>query len=126
MKRFVIALLLLTATMGTSLGEIFYVSRSADGFLDRIEAADALVKRGELNSALQICEQLEDSWDNTAEKIDILLIHDYVDSIGVSLSQMKAHLENRNADMYFSDSASAKKGLASIKGSEYPNFENIL
>lgn len=126
MKRLIIALLLIAAAVTAACAELAYVGSSTDGCLEQIERADGYVRQGKLNDALRLCRSISESWDGTAQKIDVLLIHDYVDSISVSLAQMEAHLENGNADMYFSDSAGAKKGLASIKGSEYPNFENIL
>ena len=69
---------------------------------------------------------MEQDWDGDMEKIYTLLIHDYADNIGYSFSKMRVHLEQGNLDMYYAESTAAKKGLASIKGSEYPLFENIL
>jgi hypothetical protein len=49
-----------------------------------------------------------------------------VDGIGINIEQMLSHIKSGNPDMYFSHSAGAKKGLASIKESEFPIIENIL
>ena len=126
MKRMIIALILLVASVAASAAEIRCVSDSADSFLGKIELSDSYVRRNELDKALRLCRELDESWDDISQKIDVLLIHDYVDNISVSFAQMRSHLESGNADMYFAESAGAKKGLASIKGSEYPNLENIL
>ena len=56
----------------------------------------------------------------------MLLIHDYVDEIGNKISNMRSYAENCSPDMYFAESTTAKKELASIKESEYPLAENIL
>ncbi len=126
MKRMIIALILLVASVAASAVEIHCVADSADSFLGKIELSDSYVRRNELDKALRLCRELDESWDDISQKIDVLLIHDYVDNISVSFAQMRSHLESGNADMYFAESAGAKKGLASIKGSEYPNLENIL
>ena len=67
----------------------------------------------------------ENRYDN-AKLIDTMLIHDYVDNIGLSISRMTAFAQKQNRDMYFAESVQAKKELASIKESEFPLVENIL
>ena len=126
MKRIYISVVIIALVLGASLFEIFYVGSKSDSYTDRIKSIDAVIMEGDRSSALEECKSLESDWNRDAGKIYTLLIHDYIDSIGISISQMRAHLENGNADMYFAESANAKKGLASIKGSEYPYFENIF
>ena len=126
MKRTIIAVALLLAVAAASAAQFFYVSAQADSFLERIEALDKAMRKNDFGSALKECKSLSSAWDDASGTIDVLLIHDYVDNIGISISQMQAHIENFCPDMYFAESEYAKKGLASIKRSEYPNFENIL
>lgn len=126
MKRMIIALALIAVSVFGSSAEVFFVGARAQSCLDQIEETDRLMRKLDYSAALKKCREAEDYWESSGEAVDILLIHDYVDDIRVSLGQMRAHIENGSPDMYFSESAGAKKGLASIKGSEYPNFENIL
>lgn len=126
MKRILISLGLIAVSFGASLFEIGYVKSKTDSCLAQIEEIDRMTVSGETAKALERCRSLESAWERDVKKIDVLLIHDYVDSVGADISRMRVHLENGNADMYFSESANAKKGLASIKGSEYPFLENIM
>ena len=126
MKRIYIAIFLLALTIVASVFELRFIGREADGVTQQIEAIDGYMRRSEFDTAIKQCRTLEEKWSKTSENIDIMLIHDYVDSIGLSITKMRAGAETKNAVLYFSESASAKKALASIKGSEYPNFENIL
>ena len=126
MKRIYIAIFLLALTIVASVFELRFIGREANGVTQQIEAIDGYMRRSEFNTAIKQCRTLEEKWSKTSENIDIMLIHDYVDSIGLSITKMRAGAETKNAVLYFSESASAKKALASIKGSEYPNFENIL
>lgn len=126
MKRIYIALFLMALTLTASMFELRFIGRQADSTMNRIDEIDALVGGEDYEQAIKKCKTLEQDWSKTSENIDIMLIHDYVDSIGLSITKMRSNAENQNAVMYFSESASAKKALASIKGSEYPNFENIL
>ena len=69
---------------------------------------------------------METDWDTTVKWLDALLLHDNVDKVGVCLTKMRLQLKNGETAQYLIESAEAKKGLASIKGSEYPFLENIL
>ena len=95
-------------------------------FIAKIECADRLMSRLEFEDALKICEETEKEWYDNAKLIDTMLIHDYVDNIGLSISRMTAFAQKQNRDMYFAESVQAKKELASIKESEFPLVENIL
>ena len=126
MKRIIISIVLFTFCITGAVFEVFYVSRGVDGYIESIEGVDMLVNRGEFERASDKCAELEKSWSKTSHAIDAVLIHDYVDRIGISISQMKAYAENKTADSYYAVSEEAKKALKSIKDSEYPSLENIL
>ena len=126
MKRIYISILFLTIAFLLSAVELGYVSGKADVFISIIDQTDRYMRKTNYEDALNLCREVEDEWYETAESIDMLLIHDYVDEIGNSISKMRSHAENGNPDLYFSESASAKKELASIKESEYPLLENIF
>ena len=120
------AVILAVTVLTGCISELIYLGNTFDEWTHCIDKIDQLVQKSDYGSALKKSRILEEKWERTAKRVDILLIHDYVDSIGVNLSQMRSHLETKNADMYFSHSSAAKKELASIKGSEYPLIENLL
>ena len=93
---------------------------------DAKHSAARLMSRLEFEDALKKCEETEKEWYDNAKLIDTMLIHDYVDNIGLSISKMTAFAQKQNRDMYFAESVQAKKELASIKESEFPLVENIL
>lgn len=126
MKRIIISIVLFALCLSGAVFEVFCVSRGVDGYIESIEGVDRLVSRGEFDHALYKCAELEKSWSKTSRAIDAVLIHDYVDRIGISITQMKAYAENKTADSYYAVSYEAKKALKSIKDSEYPSIENIL
>ena len=120
MKSIYIALSLVLAALCFASVETGFISGKTDSFIAKIECADRLM------SALKICEETEKEWYDNAKLIDTMLIHDYVDNIGLSISRMTAFAQKQNRDMYFAESVQAKKELASIKESEFPLVENIL
>ncbi len=126
MKRIYIAVVLVLLTLCIGALETGYVTAKTDMFIDKIERADKLMKRNEFSEAIKLCQNTEKEWYDNAKAIDMLLIHDYVDDIGLSISKMTSFAESKNTDMYFSESSDAKKQLASIKESEYPLIENLL
>ena len=126
MRRLLISLSFLAAALCASLFETGYVESKTDSCIAQIKEIDRMTAGGKTMQALEKCRDLEIKWERDVKKIDLLLIHDYAEGIGLGIAKMRVHLENGNEDMYFSESANAKKGLASIKGSEYPFLENIL
>lgn len=126
MKRIIISIIIFTLCASGAVFEVFCVSRSVDNYMESIEKTDGLVGNNDFAAASKNCAELEDKWNDTLRTVDIVLIHDYVDKIGISISQMRAYAENKSADSYFAASAEAKRALGSIKDSEYPLVENIL
>ena len=126
MKRIYIALSLVLAALCFASVETGFISGKTDSFIAKIECADRLMSRLEFEDALKICEETEKEWYDNAKLIDTMLIHDYVDNIGLSISRMTAFAQKQNRDMYFAESVQATKELASIKESEFPLVENIL
>jgi len=126
MKRLIISLALALSVLAASVFEVVYVSGKSDGYAERINNIDHLISDGNSDKALAECKKLEADWESGSRKTYTLLSHDAVDSIGFCVSRMSAFLAKGSYQMYFAESTSAKKGLASIKGSEYPLIENIL
>ena len=126
MKRLIITLIIVAVCAAASGAELAFVSHQTDSVLRGVESADALVRRGNYSEAASICKTICRHWDESAPATDALLIHDYVDSVGLELRKMQTYAEHKCCADYFSSSESVKKGLASLKGSEYPHIENIL
>lgn len=126
MKRIYISILFLIAVLCIASAEIGYVSAKSDGIISMIEQTDRYMLKSNFEDAIEHCKKTEVEWNESVSLIDMLLIHDYVDGIGTNIAKMQSYIENGNPDMYFAESASTKKELASIKESEYPNFSNIF
>lgn len=126
MKRIIISVILLAICIGAAAVEMYYINIRADYYLDRIEQVDKFMLKNDFESALPLCKDIDKSWSSTAEKINTMLIHDYIDDISLSIAQMRSHIESSNPDMYFAESSGAKKGLASMKNGEFLSLENIL
>lgn len=126
MKRIYISIVILIAAFCFASGELGYIGAKSDNFISMIEQTDRLMLKSEFSDAIELCEKTEEKWDESVEKIDMFLIHDYVDGIGTNIAKMRSYIENGSVDMYFAESTSAKKELASLKESEYPHFSNIF
>ncbi len=126
MKRIIVSLCIAAAVLLGATLETRYVSRSADRFCAELSEMENLLNDGNDKAAARLCAKLEREWNDASKGFNILLIHDYVDSVGTGIAKMRVCLENGSRDGFFTESAGAKKALASIKGSEYPLLENIL
>ncbi len=125
-KRIYISLTIILIVVTASAVQLGFISGKADTFISTIEQIDKQMQKSNFNEAITLCNNMEDKWFESADLIDMLLIHDYVDEIGSSISKMRAYAENGSSALYFAESTSAKKELTSIKESEYPNLENVL
>lgn len=126
MKRIYFALFLLGLSVAGALYQFWYINAKSDEFTERIEKIDGYMLKDDFESALNASIETENNWAETADNIDIFLIHDYVDSLSLDMAQLSACIENGNPQMYFLKSASIKKGLTSLKESEYPVIANII
>lgn len=126
MKRIIFAFLFFLIVIAAAAAELGYVTANADLYISKIELTDKQVYKNNFEDALNMCDKLENSWNDSSKKIDVMLNHDCIDSIGESINRMTSYIQNGSIDMYFAESSKAKKELASIKESEYPFIENIL
>lgn len=126
MKRIFIAFLLFIIVGIIAAAELGYVTANTDLYISKIELTDKQVYKNNFEEALKMCAELEYKWDKSEKKIDVMLNHDCIDSIGESINKMTSYIQNGSIDMYFAESSKAKKELASIKESEYPLIENLL
>lgn len=126
MKRILISIILIAVVLLSAFGEMMYVGNKSETYTEKIEDIDEMMLKNDFSEAIKLCDRIEEDWNNTEKHINVFLIHDYIDNISMNITRMKSHIENGNPDMYFAESACAKKALASIKGSEYPELDNIF
>ncbi len=126
MKRLYISAVFIVITLFGAFFQTWYVGKKVDEFNDKIETIDELVRNNDFDKAYEIGSQVEKDWSKAVKNIDVLLIHDYVDSITVNMSKISACIECKNKDLYIIESAGIKKGLTSLKESEYPSFDNLM
>lgn len=126
MRRIYLAAVIILIAAFTAASETGYVTAKTDYYIYLIDSADKEMMKNNFEQAILICEKMEKHWADSTKKFDVFLLHDNVDKIGNGISKMKIYAQNASVDMYFAESSSTKKDLASIKESEYPKLENIL
>lgn len=126
MKRIMISLVLFALIACGCAFESCYIGGRADEYMDRVKKIERLLLNGETEKAGAECRAAENGWDSESKTIYTLLSHDFTDTVGGSLTKMRVYIENGSTSMALAEGAGAKKGLASMKGSEYPFLENIL
>lgn len=119
MKRIYIALSLVLAALCFASVETGFISGKTDSFIAKIECADRLMSRLEFEDALKICEETEKEWYDNAKLIDTMLIHDYVDNIGLSISRMTAFAQNRTVICTLPKAFRQKKNSPPLKKASF-------
>ena len=81
MKRIIISIIIAIAVVCGSIFEIAFVSSKSDEYIGRIKKIDDLVRDDKTEAAIAECRRLESDWDKNVGSIDVMLIHDYADSV---------------------------------------------
>ena len=126
MKRIYFAIIFLIISISFAFFESYYVSTHTYNISTKIEYADNSMKENNFQKAYRTISEIQNEWEDKAWIVDIMLIHDYADTISIDLASMSSYAKNNNYDEYFSESETIKKQLASLKESELLSLENIL
>ncbi len=126
MKRVYAALGILGLVAILCIAEYVCVYQNTIKYVEGIEYMEECVYKGESDKALEYTELMNEHWQGTVSRIDMLLYHDYVDEIGSNLSEMSVYLRNKEYTAFFATCQRTKKELESLYKSEQPLLENII
>ncbi|MGN0453041.1 MAG: DUF4363 family protein [Ruminococcus sp.] len=125
MKRIFAAIVLLCISGLLCFAEYSYVEKSVDKFTGMLDELKAVSQENK-DEAIKLAEEINTQWDETVVTIDMLLYHDYIDEIGVSLSTLESYIVYEERAELYATCEAAKKQLLSLKTSELPTAENVI
>ncbi len=95
MKRIIFAFLFFIIVIAAAAAELGYVTANSDLYISKIELTDKMVYKNNFEEALKMCDKLENSWNDSSKKIDVMLNHDCIDSIGESINRMTSYTKRQ-------------------------------
>ena len=128
MKKFWFSLALLLVTITVSIICVIKVFTTAEKTVNEIEEIKTEVRRENYMMASKKIETLNEHWDKDSDILSIIIHHEALDNVKLSVALMKASMiyPEIEAENFWMESTRAISELESIKETELPNLANVL
>lgn len=126
MKRFWMAVLLLTVLVALCLGNAWYSLTLTRHLAQQLTQAQSLVEQDQWEPARSLTQQVYDSWNNRHFYLHVFLRHSDTDQILRTFRQVIQYLELEELDQYVAANADLIAQLELLSEMEQPSLVNIL
>lgn len=126
MKRFWMAVLLLTVLVALCLGNAWYSLTLTRQLAQQLTQAQSLVEQDQWEPARSLTQQVYDSWNNRHFYLHVFLRHSDTDQILRTFRQVIQYLELEELDQYVAANADLIAQLELLSEMEQPSLVNIL
>ncbi len=126
MKRFVTAIVLFAITIAACVAETIFLENTVNSFSQDITNATREADKENLESAMQLTDNIVDKWQEEQAFISTFINHDRLEEIGQSIISMKTNLKKGQIEDFFVESEVAKLQLNHLRDTESPTIQNIL
>lgn len=126
MKRFITSIILLIITVSACIAENIFLSNTVASFIQNINSAMQEASNDNLDSAMQIANDITGRWQEQQPFISTFINHERLEEIAQSIVSMKTNLFKGQIEDFFVESEVLKTQLNDLKDTEFPSIENIL
>lgn len=126
MKRIYITLILLLFAAFICIYEFMFVSKNCEDFTYKISNIEEAYTNNEREKALKLSADINEAWKEKVKRIDMLLYHDYVDTITININKLPIYIREEESAEFYSTCREITDELKSLKDSEIPNLKNII
>lgn len=126
MKRFITSMVLLIITVSACIAETIFLNNTVSSFTQDIDSAMQKASDENLDSAMQIADDITDRWQEQQSFISTFINHERLEEIAQSIISMKTNLFKGQVEDFFVEGEVAKTQLNNLKDTEFPSIENIL
>ena len=126
MKRLITSIVLLIITVSACISETIFLNNTVSSFTQDIDSAMQDASNENLESAMQIANDISNRWQEQQAFISTFINHDRLEEITQSIIGMKVNLFKGQLEDFFVESEIAKTQLNDLKDTEFPSIENIL
>lgn len=126
MKVLVSAVLVFVFLLGFGIISYYYVDNTSTKLVEKTENVEKHVQSGNWKEAEKQFTNLKLQWNDVNEKWTILLDHQELDNINISMAKTKKYIDTRYIPGFMSESAQLKMLLKHIPEKEALNLKNIL
>ena len=126
MKRLWIAVAILLAMLGGTLGNSWYLNGLIADFTHRLTSAQELTLSDNWEAAIRLTEQVVDTWEEHDFYLHVMLPHRDIDDIHLTFCEVQEYLELEETDQYTAANAKLIAQLGLLGEMEQLNWKNVL
>ncbi|MDI6813588.1 MAG: DUF4363 family protein [Desulfitobacteriaceae bacterium] len=116
----------LVLLVGLSLGVYKYVHDSSQTMVGQLEQVETMIQNAKWDGAKVQLEQTKVSWDQTKYWWTILLDHQELDNIDLSMSRLQRYVDTQGLSLSLGELSALKMLVDHISDKEAFNLRNIL
>jgi len=126
MKRLWIAVGILLAMLGGTLGNSWYLNGLISDFAHRLTSAQELAVSDNWEDAIRFTEQVVDNWEEHDFYLHVMLPHRDIDDIHLTFCEVQEYLKLEETDQYTAANAKLVAQLGLLGEMEQLNWKNVL
>lgn len=104
----------------------FYLESSANTIVSNLDNIEKFSKANDWNNALKELSLLDKDWDKTQSIWAILIEHQEIDNIDISLKKVEKYVETKNLSNVLAEIAATRLLINHIPQTFSPNIVNIF
>lgn len=126
MKAFIAAIVIFVLLIGFGVGSYIYLENTAEKLVDKTELLEKSVHKKDWKATEKNFASLTSSWDKANEKWTMLIDHQELDSINISISRIREYIKIRYLPGLVAELAELRLLLLHIPEKEAINIDNML
>jgi len=126
MKRLWIAVGILLAMLGGTLGNSWYLNGLISDFAHRLTSAQELAVSDNWEDAIRFTEQVVDNWEEHDFYLHVMLPHRDIDDIHLTFCEVQEYRKLEETDQYTAANAKLVAQLGLLGEMEQLNWKNVL
>ena len=126
MKRIWVAIIAFALVISLCVVENILVNKTISDLQENISLVQDYVKSKDIENANITTQKIDDIWENKNKTIEMLIAHDQLEPIQISIAVLKANLETEEYNDFIAESNKISAHLESLKDTESPTINNIL
>lgn len=126
MKRIWVAIIAFALIISLCIVENILVNRTISELQENVSLAQDYVKSKDIENANITTQKINDIWENKNKTIEMLIAHDQLEPIQISIAVLKANLDTEEYNDFLAESNKIAAHLDNLKNTESPTINNIL
>ena len=126
MKRIWVAIIAFALVISLCIVENILVNKTISELQENVNLAQDYVKSKDIENANITTQKINDIWENKNKTIEMLIAHDQLEPIQISIAVLKANLDTEEYNDFLAESNKISAHLDNLKNTESPTINNIL